>query len=78
VSAYAAGFQWTIKFVEQYWYDSYGNIRFPYGTSQQSNTVVLLHDAFQPLSYWSGFQTPPNWQGVAMDTHIYEMFSQSV
>ncbi|CDO68922.1 Glycoside Hydrolase Family 5 protein [Trametes cinnabarina] len=49
---------------------------FPYGTSQQSNTLVLLHDAFQPLSYWNGFQTPPNWQGVAMDTHIYQMFSQ--
>ncbi|KAJ3489581.1 hypothetical protein NLI96_g2026 [Meripilus lineatus] len=62
--------------LRQYWYDSYGNIRFPYGTSQQGNTVVLLHDAFQPLSYWNGFQTPPQWQGVAMDTHIYQMFSQ--
>ncbi|KAI0783083.1 exo-beta-1,3-glucanase [Abortiporus biennis] len=62
--------------VRQYWYDSYGNIRFPFGTSQESNTVVLLHDAFQPLSYWSGFQTAPGWQGVAMDTHIYQMFSQ--
>ncbi|EKM61608.1 glycoside hydrolase family 5 protein [Phanerochaete carnosa HHB-10118-sp] len=49
---------------------------FPYGTSQEGNTVVLLHDAFQPLSYWNGFQTPPGWQGVAMDTHIYQMFSQ--
>ena len=71
--------------------------RFPFGSSQQSNTVVLLHDAFQPLrfvpsfwlldfeidastrhSYWNGFQTPPQWQGVAMDTHIYQMFSQDV
>ncbi|TBU62583.1 exo-beta-1,3-glucanase [Dichomitus squalens] len=66
----------VLSVVRQYWYDSYGNIRFPYGTSQQSNTVVLLHDAFQPLSYWNGFQTPPNWQGVAIDTHIYQMFSQ--
>ncbi|KAI0654497.1 exo-beta-1,3-glucanase [Cubamyces menziesii] len=66
----------VLSVVRQYWYDSYGNIRFPYGTSQQSNTLVLLHDAFQPLSYWQGFQTPPNWQGVAMDTHIYQMFSQ--
>lgn len=24
---------------------------FPYGTTQQSNTLVLLHDAFQPLRY---------------------------
>lgn len=62
-----AGFdgQDVLNTVRQYWYDSYGNIRwalffgghvlslivcrFPYGTSQQSNTVVLLHDAFQPL-----------------------------
>ncbi|KIP11128.1 glycoside hydrolase family 5 protein [Phlebiopsis gigantea 11061_1 CR5-6] len=73
-----AGFDGTavLDVVRQYWYDSYGNIRFPYGTSQQGNTVVLLHDAFQPLSYWQGFQTAPNWQGVAMDTHIYQMFSQ--
>ncbi|KAJ3710927.1 exo-beta-1,3-glucanase [Lentinula guzmanii] len=64
--------------VTQYWYDSYGNIRFPFGSSQESNTVVLLHDAFQPLSFWNGFQTPPQWQGVAMDTHIYQMFSQDL
>ncbi|KAK7695059.1 hypothetical protein QCA50_002248 [Cerrena zonata] len=62
--------------VRQFWFDSYGNIRFPFGSSRQSNTLVLLHDAFQPLSFWSGFQTPPGWQGVAMDTHIYQMFSQ--
>ncbi|KAI0077473.1 exo-beta-1,3-glucanase [Panus rudis PR-1116 ss-1] len=62
--------------LKQYWYDSYGNIRFPYGSSRQSNTVVLLHDAFQGLSYWNGFQTAPDFQGVAMDTHIYQMFSQ--
>jgi len=67
----------VLDVVTQYYYDSYGNIRYPYGTSQESNTVVLLHDAFQPLSYWSGYQTPPQWQGVAMDTHIYQMFSQS-
>ena len=68
----------VLDVVRQFWFDSYGNIRFPFGSSQQSNTLVLLHDAFQPLSYWSGFQTPPNWQGVAMDTHIYQMFSQGV
>jgi len=66
----------VLSVVRQYWFDSYGNIRFPFGTSQESNTVVLLHDAFQPLSYWDGFETAPNWQGVAMDTHIYQMFSQ--
>ncbi|KAH8987334.1 exo-1-3-beta-glucanase [Lactarius hatsudake] len=50
----------------QYWYDSYGNIR---------NFVVLLHDAFQPLSYWNNFMPQQQYDGVAMDTHIYQMFS---
>ncbi|KAJ7170174.1 glycoside hydrolase family 5 protein [Mycena filopes] len=59
----------------QYWFDSYGNIRFPFGSSQQSNTVELIHDAFQPLSFWNGVLTPPDHQGVAMDTHIYTIFS---
>ncbi|PPQ67919.1 hypothetical protein CVT25_000331 [Psilocybe cyanescens] len=67
-----------LSVTRQYWYDSYGNIRFPFGTSQQSNLVVLIHDAFQPLSYWDGFMPPPNWQGVMIDTHIYQMFSQSL
>ncbi|KAF8215876.1 exo-beta-1,3-glucanase [Mycena galopus ATCC 62051] len=62
--------------IKQYWLDSYGSIRYPYGTSQQSNTVVLIHDAFQPLSYWNGFLTPPNYQGTAIDSHIYTIFSQ--
>jgi len=51
---------------------------FPYGTSQQSNTVVLIHDAFKPLSYWNDFMQPPKWEGVAMDTHVYQMFSVAV
>lgn len=67
----------VMNVVRQFWYDSYGSIRFPYGTSQQSNTLVLLHDAFQSLSYWNGFMTAPNWQGVAMDTHIYQVFSDA-
>ncbi|KAJ7361425.1 glycoside hydrolase family 5 protein [Mycena albidolilacea] len=62
--------------IKQYWFDSFGNIRFPFGTSQQSNTVVLIHDAFQPLSFWNGVLTFPSFEGVAMDTHIYTIFSQ--
>lgn len=72
-----AGFdgQAVLDATRQYWFDSYGNIRFPFGTSQQGNTVVLIHDAFQPLSFWADFMDPPHWEGVAMDTHIYQMFS---
>jgi len=38
----------------------------------------MIHDAFQPLSYWEDFMPPPNWQDVMIDTHIYEMFSNQV
>ncbi|KAH7930932.1 glycoside hydrolase family 5 protein [Leucogyrophana mollusca] len=67
----------VLSATRQYWLDSYGNIRYPYGSAKQSNTVELIHDAFQPLSYWNGFETGSNFQGVAMDTHIYQMFSDS-
>lgn len=41
-------------------------------------SVVLLHDAFKGLSYWSNFMTDTKYQGVAFDTHIYQVFSQAV
>ena len=43
----------------------------------QSNTVVLIHDAFKGLSYWNNFMTGGDqaWPGVAMDVHIYQMFT---
>ncbi|KAH7910927.1 glycoside hydrolase family 5 protein [Hygrophoropsis aurantiaca] len=65
----------VLKATRQYWLDSYGNIRYPAGSTKQSNIVELIHDAFQPLSYWNGFETAPNFTGVAIDTHIYQMFS---
>lgn len=63
----------------QFFYDSYGNIRFPFGSSKTSNTVELIHDAFQPLSFWNNkFTSSEGFQGVMMDTHIYQMFSNDV
>jgi len=69
--------QAVLSATRQYWFDSYGNIRFPFGTSQQGNTVLMIHDAFQPLSFWSDFMSPPQWEGVIMDTHLYQVFSVS-
>ncbi|KAG8771802.1 exo-1,3-beta-glucanase [Serendipita sp. 397] len=61
----------------QYWYDSYGNIRYPYGTSQQGAIVEFISDAFQPLSYWNNFMPWQNgFEGVILDTHYYGIFSQ--
>jgi len=54
------------------------SFRHPYGTSQESNTVVMIHDAFQPISYWDNFMPSPQWDGVILDTHIYQMFSVAV
>lgn len=70
-----AGFygQQMLDVTRQYWYDSYGNIRYP--TGQQSNTLVVLHDAFQPLTFWNNIMPQQQYDGVAMDTHIYQMFT---
>ena len=59
--------------VRQYWLDSYGNIR-----EKSAYTLEMIHDAFQPLNYWNGWQHPPQYQGVALDTHIYQMFTENV
>jgi glucan 1,3-beta-glucosidase len=62
---------------KQYWYDSYDVVRKPYGSSQQSNTVVMIHDAFQSINYWKDFMSSPGWEGVILETHIYQMFSMA-
>ncbi|KAJ7167407.1 glycoside hydrolase family 5 protein [Mycena crocata] len=64
-----------LRVTKQYYYDSYGSIRYPYGTAQQSNTVELVHDAFQSLSFWNGVLASPQYEGVMMDTHVYTIFS---
>jgi glucan 1,3-beta-glucosidase len=65
-----AGFdgQAVLNAVRQYYLDSYENIR-----EKSANTLELIHDAFQSLSYWNGWQRPPQYQGVALDTHIYQI-----
>jgi hypothetical protein len=65
--------QAVLDAVRQYWLDSYGNIR-----EKSANTLEMIHDAFQPLEYWNGWQRPMQYQGVALDTHIYQMFTDDV
>ncbi|TFK99556.1 exo-1-3-beta-glucanase [Pterulicium gracile] len=73
-----AGFRGSdwLSATRQFWHDSYGNIRYPYGSSRKSNSVVVLHDAFEPLSSWTNFMPSPQWEGVAMDKHVYQVFSE--
>ncbi|KAK7058472.1 hypothetical protein VNI00_002106 [Paramarasmius palmivorus] len=72
-----AGFfgQLIINVTKQYWLDSYESIRYPYGDSTKSNQLVLIHDAFQGVPYWNGFMPSPKYEGVGLDTHIYQMFN---
>jgi glucan 1,3-beta-glucosidase len=49
-----------------------------YANGRQSNVVTLIHDAFQPLSYWNNFMPRGKFVGVAIDTHIYQMFTDQV
>ena len=70
-----AGWQGTdfMNALRQYYYDSYGNIRYPYGTGDQAAAVTVISDAFQGPATWTGFMTN-NFDGVMIDTHFYGVF----
>lgn len=58
--------------VKQYYYDGYGQVRYPAspdGDTNASSLLVTIHDAFQPLPSWKGFMPAPSWVDVALDTH---------
>ncbi|KAJ8084516.1 hypothetical protein AAF712_004336 [Marasmius tenuissimus] len=62
----------------QYWLDTYDIIRYPDGKglfASESNTLVLIHDAFQGVGYWNGFMPSPEYQNYGLDKHIYQIFS---
>lgn len=68
----------VLDVVRQYYYDSYGIIRYPVlGSTFQSDLVEIMPDAFQPLSYWADFQPYPAWDGAMLDTHHYEIFTDA-
>jgi glucan 1,3-beta-glucosidase len=58
--------------VRRYYLDSYTNIR-----ASSANTLEMIHDGFRPLSFWNGWQLPPRYQGVALDTHIYQVLTDA-
>ncbi|KAF5352453.1 hypothetical protein D9756_005900 [Leucocoprinus leucothites] len=60
-----------MRVVRDYWQSSYRGIR-----QSSNNIVVMIHDAFQPISSWNGFMQPSDgYSGVALDTHIYQVFA---
>lgn len=68
----------VVAVTRQFWKDSYGNIRFPYGSAQESDIIVMISDAFQPLSTWNNFMPPPQYHGVMLDTHHYQIFNDDL
>lgn len=74
-----AGFagQKVLDAIRQYYYDGYQIVRYPVAKGPQSDLLYTIHDAFQPLSTWANAFPPPQYQGVALDTHIYTVFETS-
>ena len=57
--------------VKQFYQDGYWKVR-----PSNSETVVVIHDAFQDLNYWSGFLNEAmHASSVMLDTHLYQVFS---
>lgn len=46
--------------------------------SAESNALEFIHDAFEAISSWKNFMPSPQYTGVWLDTHIYQVFSDAV
>lgn len=59
----------------QFYYDGYGATRWPWlpSSASKSGLLIVIHDGFQPLSYWSNYMSEPNFESVALDTHFYSV-----
>lgn len=55
--------------------DGYQIVRHPQGQSTQTNLLYSISDAFQPLSTFDSMFPWPQYQGVALDPHIYTVFT---
>jgi len=58
--------------VVQYYKDTYGDVR------AVSDTPVVLHDAFQTGTFWDGILTTPGANGVIIDHHEYQVFTDEL
>lgn len=59
----------------QFWIDGYWTGRYPYGNSDKSNLLMVIHDAFQDPPSWNGFMIGDGYENVAIDHHHYQVFS---
>ena len=56
--------------VVQFVNDGFGDVR------SISDTPVVIHDGFQPGTFWNGVLVPPKAQDVIVDHHEYQVFTQ--
>ncbi|KAF9267774.1 glycoside hydrolase family 5 protein [Marasmius fiardii PR-910] len=69
----SAGFlstQW-LDVTRQFWLDAYAAVREAGG----NNFKVMIGDAFMGVGNWQNFMKPPSAEGVLMDFHQYQIFS---
>ncbi|KAJ1030870.1 hypothetical protein NDA18_002099 [Ustilago nuda] len=59
-----------MDYTKSYYYNGISASR-----SKFYNAAVMIHDAFMGLPYWNGFASPPKYQQILLDTHIYSVFS---
>ncbi|KAJ9127384.1 hypothetical protein QFC24_000791 [Naganishia onofrii] len=68
-----------IETLEGYYRDGYEEVRkFDASGEQQEPPTVLLSEAYQSLGFWSGFMPAGQYNRVALDVHIYGMFSNKL
>jgi glucan 1,3-beta-glucosidase len=60
--------------IRQYWQDGYNVVRSAAG----NDVKVMIGDAFLGVENWSDFLATPTSQGVLMDYHEYQVFSERV
>ena len=58
--------------IVQYYKDGYGDVRVV------SDTPVIIHDAFQEGPFWDGVLTSPGAEGVIIDHHEYQVFTDDL
>jgi len=65
--------QWA-QVIAQYWQEGYNVVRNVVG----SDIKVMIGDGFLGVQNWTNFLTPPAAQGVMMDYHQYQVFTDAV
>ena len=67
-----------LQVTRQYNYDAYGAARYPWasqGSGSKSGLAIVVHDGFQPVSYYDNYLNEPNYESIILDHHQYTVFS---